>query len=400
MTQSTPRAVSVEPEPIAEVVSLGAGEKIELLIYTEWKDLAPLRDEWDALLARSVTNEIFLTFDFLSTWSACASRRHKLCVVTAWVAGRLEGIAPLMLAERVICSVRLKTLEFLGTPFIDYADFIYAEPRVLEVLWNAVRRLGEDCDALYLREVKDDSPTYTFLTTQARLECKRGEQCLMVGTTPTPGAPPASYLQKPKFARHLNRHTRQLNDLGKITLDYYTEPDAIAAQVGALVQQHKERWNATSTPSCFNNPAMEQLYRRLSETLARSKRCLFIVMRLDGVPLCCHWGFLHNTHYLLHTTSRAVQYEHYYTGVVMLASVVTNLRQLNPALESIDLCRGEEHYKSYFGALRCTNYSFLELRSLRSRILMPVFFRGLELTRRYAWCNRAARKIHRLLYRE
>jgi len=375
-------------------------QTIEIRLCTDWNELASLKEDWDALLERSVTDSIFLAFDFVETWSAFDARRHDLRIVTAWISGRLEGIAPLMLAEHVICSIRLRTLEFLGAPFIDYADFVYAESRVLEALWVATAELAKESDAVYLREISSTSPTYTFLTAQNGLQCKPGEPCLIASTTLAPDAPPAAFLQKPKFARHLRRHMRQLSALGEITLDYYTEPAAIDAQIGTLFRQHKERWYGTPTPSCFNSPAIESLYRNLSSSLARTGGCLLIVMRLDGMPVGCHWGFVHGNRFLLHTASRAVQYEHYYTGVVMLASVVLHLRQMNPALEAVDLCRGDEHWKQYFGAVHCVNYTFLQMRSLKAQVLMTLYFNGVELTRRHEWLNRAARKFRRFLYRK
>ena len=392
--------MSAPPELVEVLPGIAGSQAIEVRLYTDWKDLAMLRDDWDELLGRSVTDSIFLAFDFVESWSAFDPRRHDLRVITAWISGRLEGIAPLMLAEHVICSVRLRTLEFLGAPFTDYADFIYAESSVLEALWAATAHLAKESDAVYLREISSTSPTYVFLTAQSGLQCKRGEQCLIATTALTPDAPPAAFLQKPKFARHLRRHMRQLSALGGITLDYYTEPGAIDAQIGTLFQQHKERWCGTPTPSCFTNPAVESRYRNLSKSLARTGRCLLIVMRLDGVPVGCHWGFIHGNRFLLHTASRAVQYEHYYTGVVMLATVVLHLRQMNPALQSVDLCRGDEHWKQYFGAVHCVNYSFLQLRSLKAQVLMTLYFNGMELTRRHEWINRAARKFRRFLYRK
>jgi len=72
---------------------------MEFKLHTDFDSLAPLGDEWNALVARSLTDVPFLHFEYLRDWWRTLGggewKQAELRVVTAHEDGQLIGIAPL-----------------------------------------------------------------------------------------------------------------------------------------------------------------------------------------------------------------------------------------------------------------------------------------------------------------
>ncbi len=71
---------------------------MELKIFTDESGFAALHDDWNALLARSRANTLFLTWQWQTTWWRCLGE-GDLWLLAWYDAGRLVAIAPLYLHD-------------------------------------------------------------------------------------------------------------------------------------------------------------------------------------------------------------------------------------------------------------------------------------------------------------
>ncbi len=99
---------------------------MEFTLHTQFESLAPLADEWNAMLAESVTDAPFLRFEYLRDWWQTLGGgewpQAELVVVTARENERLVGIAPLF---QTMNRDGLSALMLLGSIEIsDYLDLI------------------------------------------------------------------------------------------------------------------------------------------------------------------------------------------------------------------------------------------------------------------------------------
>src|ERR1700732_1251434 len=133
-----------------------------------------LEPEWNALLTRSASNNIVLTFEWLSTWwQIFGEGERHLYILVAREQSHIVGIAPLL--RRTIRHYNLlpyERLEFLGSGedeadeiCSDYLDFIVQrgwEAPALEALLRHIRQHGSG-DELILTDVSGDSPCVQLL---------------------------------------------------------------------------------------------------------------------------------------------------------------------------------------------------------------------------------------------
>src|ERR1044071_4898076 len=93
------------------------------------QDIAELRrlgPAWNALLARSGSDCIFLTWEWISTWWEIFGASHRLLVLVAREGGELRGIAPLMIgrSRRHNRSPLLRRLMFIGQDSDVYPEYL------------------------------------------------------------------------------------------------------------------------------------------------------------------------------------------------------------------------------------------------------------------------------------
>ena len=343
-----------------------AATELAVSVYDRWEALEALKDEWNRLAARAPTREIFLTYDFLHAWEASRARDCSLRVVVARRGSEVAGIAPLMFTTRRLPGMTLRSLEFLGTPASDYSDFIYEDPSVIETLWKGVQGLLERVDLLYLREIREDSPTLDFL--KHRNGILRGSETCWSTTLPPPGAPISEYIKRPGFRPRVVRH---LERQGVLTLDFFHEAEDILQHLPILFEQHIGRWRELNKDSYFTRASFRELYKNLSRNLAADRNVLLGVMRLDGVPIASFLGMVYQETLSLYTIAFDVAYRKLYCGMVMIVKLMQSLRGLG--VTQVDFGRGDEDFKRFFGDIQRSNYEFLRLQTLRAKIMMPLF---------------------------
>ena len=107
------------------------GLTVELTLYRDESGFEALRDEWNALLARSRVDTIFLTREWQATWwRHLGAGRGPLYLLAARQDGRLVGILPLYLSQ----ADSIRTLAVVGCVEVsDYLDLIIEAGREEEV---------------------------------------------------------------------------------------------------------------------------------------------------------------------------------------------------------------------------------------------------------------------------
>ena len=89
---------------------------LKIKLITEEADFIALEKEWNPLLQRSSANNIFLTWEWISTWWKVFGARKFLHVLTFYKGPELIGIAPFYIRKTKYYGILpAKALEFLGT---------------------------------------------------------------------------------------------------------------------------------------------------------------------------------------------------------------------------------------------------------------------------------------------
>ena len=107
-----------------------------------------LKDEWNNLLARSRSNTVFLTWEWIEAWWRCFRGQERLWLLVVKNSdGATVGIAPLYLdLERGVGGVPLRCLRFVAdrSAGSEYLDFIIAREYERQVFDALLEYLEEE----------------------------------------------------------------------------------------------------------------------------------------------------------------------------------------------------------------------------------------------------------------
>ena len=146
---------------------------------SEWLALGEL---WNGVLQNSISDTVFLTYEWLSTWADCfLGRDRKLFILAVYDKSELVGAGPFYINSIRFGVFPLKQLEFLGLPEAgsDYLDVLAKKGKekqvalcIYDFLFNEVSQLW---DCLMLRDIPSNSLFLLHFSDRIRQEGKYAE---------------------------------------------------------------------------------------------------------------------------------------------------------------------------------------------------------------------------------
>ena len=121
---------------------------LSIVKISDQNEFANLKKDWDALLKKSKSDTVFLTWEWMYTWWECFKENKQLFILAVYGENEeMVGIAPLCMDKKKIGGIPvLNYIKFLGTMPIssDHLDFIIYQGREREVLGTIVNYLFKE----------------------------------------------------------------------------------------------------------------------------------------------------------------------------------------------------------------------------------------------------------------
>ena len=322
-------------------------QEIQISCVRSFDLLGARRAEWNALVERSQNATVFQTFEWHASWWRTFGDDFGLLVVCAERAGRLVGLAPLMVAKRRILGRRLRVLHFIGLYASDYCDFIIddADPEALPAMLRWLADNTDVWDGLDLRNLVEGSPT---LVSVAAFFAQQGDPVDLRRWGEAPsyvfGDPKADrdLLRKKSLRRHCNRFERS----GKLEFYHFRTAREISTRLEAFFRQHIERWDATDTPSQFLAERQRSFYREMVDLLAPTGALLLSVVSFNDAPIAFHLGFEYRNRFIWYKPTYDISLARHSPGEVLLKCLFEHAH--NGGLQEFDFAPGEEAFKYRF----------------------------------------------------
>ena len=108
-------------------------------IIDKMSDWRKIREPWNRLLENSVSDCFFLTWEWMYSWAECFLRNQRdLFIVVAYDGNEIIAVAPWCIRNINVKFLRLRQIEFLGTPEAgsDYLDVFIRRGREKEVTFH------------------------------------------------------------------------------------------------------------------------------------------------------------------------------------------------------------------------------------------------------------------------
>lgn len=336
---------------------------MQTTVYEVSTAFEALREEWNALLQRSVTNEIFLTWEWQSTWWDTFQAGELLIVAVRAPDGRLAGIAPWFVhhtgGERV-----LRTIGCVDVT--DYVDIIvdqFAVSSVQIALADFLSGNRERFDRINLCNIPESS-----LTTQSMPDLLRvrgfdsdlvlQEVCPVIHL-PSEWEEYLSMLDK-KQRHEIRRKIRRAESEAKLeytVLDSSTFPieldDGLIGEFLNLMrasQPAKAEFLAVEANCIF--------LTRILQTTARAGWLRLSFLRCNGQLAAAYADFIYGQHVQVYNSGLdpnvALQLS---LGNVLLAYNIQSA--IERGFQIFNFLRGNETYKYRMGAVDTRIYKLI-----------------------------------------
>jgi CelD/BcsL family acetyltransferase involved in cellulose biosynthesis len=325
---------------------------MEFTLYRALNELLPLKEEWNALLAESITHVPFLRHEYLSTWWETRGGgewpQSELAVVVARQDGRLVGIAPLFSA---INRDGEPALLLLGSIEIsDYLDLIVRPadlPAFLSGLLDFVSAL--EWKALDWHNLIETSPTLETLKAEAE---KRGWTCVTRQTYHAPSIPLKGdfdvYLSGiDKKQRHeIRRKMRRVEENGNVVRWYIvTDASRLEAEVDAFLDLMA---GDPDKAKFLTGPMRQQMH--LSCRAAFEHGWLQLAfLEVDGQKAAGYLNFDYLNRIWVYNSGLDRRFMELSPGWVLLGDLLQWANENQRA--EFDFMRGDEDYKYRFGGV-------------------------------------------------
>ncbi len=280
---------------------------MKLVRYQSWDEVGQLAGHWNALLAASASDTIFLTWEWVEAWWKNYGAGRRLFVLAAWNGDELVGIAPFYVDRVTRWGTDWNCLKLVGDGSGDsgYLDCIVrrgSESEVITTWVDYLERYRKEWDVLEFHGTRWDGPCLAALEARAR------ENSWRLHSAPTPcGTLPLpqrwdDYLRvlKPRFRTNLRACLTFLEQQIRLVPAECREPAQLEDWLPILFDLHTRCCPRKGQSGVCRNPAKQGFYQDVSR--AGLKRGWLAFHRLDWAtrPLAMQYGFLYrNRFYLL-----------------------------------------------------------------------------------------------------
>lgn len=315
-----------------------------------------LGGEWNALLARSASNTVFLTREWQRVWWRCLGdgdgqgKPAELAVLTLRDEQRLVGIAPLYFAREADGDL---VGHFVGCREVsDYLDFIFERGMERACAERVVAWLAGDAAPAWRRlalcNVSERSPNTPLAVDLARARGWRAEVAFedVCPIITLPGTFD-NYLASldGKERREMARKLRRASEDTRVV--YTTDRSALPRDLDDFLRLMKA---SMFSKSDFMTPRMESFFRDMTGEMFDAGWLQLAFLEVEGDRAAAYLNFVYDNTVLVYNSGLdPARYSYLSPGQVLIARLIEGA--ITDGRRVFDFLQGSEDYKHKLGGL-------------------------------------------------
>ncbi len=340
-------------------------------LYTDEAAWDALRDDWHALLQRSASPVLFLTWEWQRAWWASFGKGKELCLLAKRGSdGGLVGVAPLFMQDTLLdahadlpgirvekpalVGDRLRTVHIVGgTEVSDYLDVLSPKEHYADLWADVFQFLArlDNWQILDLHSIPAGSPTLPVVEGLARslgwrVNCVREDVCPVVELPATWEEYLSNRLSK-KQRHELRRKMRKAEQEAAVAWQWAHEPGTLDAGLETFFSLHRA---SHPEKNAFMDETMERYFRAIASATARRDWLRLGLLTYDGQPVASYLCFDFGADRLVYNSGFDLSsHGSLAPGIVLMGHLISDAIQRG--LQRVDFLQGDERYKYEFGAV-------------------------------------------------
>jgi CelD/BcsL family acetyltransferase involved in cellulose biosynthesis len=283
-----------------------SGGTLRIEVVRAWEGFRDLARRWNALLAETESDNIFLTWEWLYTWARCYLAESQLWIVLVFKNTELVGIAPFCMWPRVAGVVKIRELRFLGSEDVGSANLdVLVRKKHRGPAIRAIYRHLHDAargawDLLTLSEVPAESPS---IDVWDALVQETGRIMEVIGTTVYPvidlrdGLKPFVASLSANERSNLRRKQKHLEELGGVSYERVSSSQDVERAMQVLIHLHQVRWERRGTVGVFGDERRRRFHRDIVRAFSEKGWVRLDFLLLDGEAIAGVYGYTYRGRY-------------------------------------------------------------------------------------------------------
>ena len=339
----------------------------------------PMRSEiWNSILSKSKSNNIFLTWEWISTWWKHFGNGRKALLLIIKKNDDIVGIAPLMYSKRRFKFLNVGLIEFAGTGLSEYGDFILIkdEQKCIDLIFDFLEKVPLKWDLIDLRHIPEESITVSLIEEVARKrKYTLRNRKTICHYMPLNRAWEEYFKKLSKNRRYqLRKMEKRLNNAFSVSLKFAEKTENLSNFVEVfydlyskwLMEQHQ-------LSSLFDVPlpAFKEFLLDVAFKLFEKRWLDFSVLSLNQKPVSAHFDVVYNKTFNYYMSGWDPAYSNYGVGNIHLMRLIRHSIDLE--VERFDFLRGDEPYKAMWNTSRRSNGRVILIKKGLKGKLFTVF---------------------------
>ncbi len=363
------------------------------LYVTREEEFPALEKEWNLLLSQSEADNVFLTWEWVSTWWKVFGRGKFLYPLTFREGPELVGIAPLYIRRtRYYGLIPAKTLMFLGTGEnvrSEYQDLIVKQGYEKRVADEFIAHLKKSYawDIAVFKDLRSGSPLLPALENpfpgeglpQSAWAAENSYAVKLVGSY-------SEYLKTlPKQLRKfISGGRRRLESHYAVKYRRLTKKEELPDWMAELKKLHRKRMRQRKLAGTFKDRDYLNFHSAVAESFFSRGRLLLDGLDLNGRPAAIRYGFLYRNKVYGYQTGFDPEFAR--EGVMQLLTSRSIEAGFAAGYSEIDLLAGEYRHKTRLANSVRRLFTFTVFNDTAAGRVAAM------ANRARAWSRRAARR--------
>jgi CelD/BcsL family acetyltransferase involved in cellulose biosynthesis len=342
----------------------------------EADDFLTLKDEWNILLKNNLLGDnVFLTWEWLSTWWKHFREGRKLLVLLVEDENEVLAIAPLMLSKYKLPGFgSIKKIEFLGARHSDYSNFLILkkERESLRLIVDYLKDIIADWDWIELKEIPETAENADFLETlfsgiSSELRLKKR----VCNICPYISLPNASDLlmngMNKKIRKNLKYYLKKLERERHVELKKYDEVGfSVKEAMEVFIRLNEDRWASEGLPGSFESKedAFRKFHMDIAVRFAEEGWLGLYFLTANDEPVSVQYDFEYGQKMYYYLGGFDPRYSDYSVGNLLKMFLLK--RCIEKGLKEYDMMRGDEPYKTMWTHSYRRNF---EIRLVREGLI-------------------------------
>ena len=341
---------------------------------TQVRDFEEVRDVWNQVLEKNrFGNNVFLTFDWLSTWWKHFGGQRKLLILKLEDDGQVVGIAPLMWSKYNMPAFgSIKKIEYLGTRHSDYNNFIVSRNEK-EAVKSILAFLNDyvEWDWIELKEIPENANYSKQLFEDPSLNLEYKER--VCNLCPYVSLPKKYESLRATFSRNLrqnlNRYARRISQQHTVELKRFDEAGfSVKEGMDLFIKMHSMKWASEGKPGAFAEEAFRSFHVDVAESFARRGQLGLYFLTVDGQPAASQYTFEYNQVMYYYLAGFLPEYSDFSVGNLLIMFLLRKC--IEKGYTEYDMTRGDESYKLQWTNKTRRNY---EVRLVHKKIVSEFY---------------------------